>query len=176
MGSDGGLWVAIMSPKAIGRAQEIKDSGRWIPTSLDLVTAIENSRKDQTYNTPAVATLLLLAQQIEWINNGNGGLQWATERTRESSGFSSTTGRMPPRPPTPTPPRRPTGSSVVATVDFDESVDAAAVASVLRANGVVDVEPYRNWAAISCASRPSSPSTRPTCEPCWPASTSSSTP
>ncbi|MGC3022719.1 aminotransferase class V-fold PLP-dependent enzyme [Brevibacterium sp. FAM 24630] len=141
MGSDGGLWVAIMSPKAIARAQEIKDSGRWIPTSLDLVTAIENSRKDQTYNTPAVATLLLLAEQIEWIN-GNGGLQWATERTRESSGLvydwanAAETAR-------PFVTEAADRSSVVATVDFDESVDAAAVASVLRANGVVDVEPYR---------------------------------
>lgn len=141
MGSDGGLWVAIMSPKAIARAQEIKDSGRWIPASLDLVTAIENSRKDQTYNTPAVTTLVLLAEQIEWIN-GNGGLEWATARTRETSGFvydwadaaevahpfvENTDDR----------------SSVVTTIDFDASVDAALVASVLRNNGIVDVEPYR---------------------------------
>ena len=141
MGSDGGLWVAIMSPRAIARAQEIKDSGRWIPTSLDLVTAIENSRKDQTYNTPAVSTLLLLAEQIEWINS-NGGLTWASERTAESSGliYDWATSAEAAHPFVADPADR---SSVVATVDFDDSVDAAAVAKVLRANGVVDVEPYR---------------------------------
>ena len=127
--------------RAIARAQEIKDSGRWIPTSLDLVTAIENSAKDQTYNTPAVATLLLLAEQIEWIN-GNGGLTWATERTAESSGlvYDWAESAEATHPYVVEPADR---SSVVATVDFDESVDAAAVAKVLRANGVVDVEPYR---------------------------------
>lgn len=141
MGSDGGLWVAILSPRAVARAQEIKDSGRWIPASLDLVTAIENSRKDQTYNTPAVATLLLLAEQIEWIN-GNGGLAWASERTRETSGFvyDWADAAEVARPFVADPADR---SSVVATVDFDDSVDAARVASVLRANGIVDVEPYR---------------------------------
>src|SRR5699024_6987187 len=142
MGSDGGLWVAILSPRAIARAQEIKDSGRWIPTSLDLVTAIENSRKDQTYNTPAVATLLLLAEQIEWINE-SGGLAWAAERTRTSSGLVYDWGDAAEaaRPYVLEPAYR---SSVVATIDFDESIDAAAVASALRDNGVVDVEPYRN--------------------------------
>ncbi|SDS16882.1 phosphoserine aminotransferase apoenzyme [Brevibacterium siliguriense] len=141
MGSDGGLWVAIMSPRAIARAQEIKGSGRWIPTSLDLVTAIENSAKDQTYNTPAVATLLLLAEQIEWIN-GNGGLSWAAERTAESSGlvYDWAESAEATHPYVADAADR---SSVVATIDFDESVDAAAVAKVLRANGVVDVEPYR---------------------------------
>ncbi len=141
MGSDGGLWVAIMSPKAIARAQEIKDSGRWIPASLDLVTAIENSRKNQTYNTPAVSTLLLLAEQIDWIN-GNGGLDWATARTRETSGcvYAWADECEVAHPYVADPEDR---SSVVVTVDFDESVDAALVASVLRANGVVDVEPYR---------------------------------
>lgn len=141
MGSDGGLWVAIMSPKAIARAQEIKDSGRWIPASLDLVTAIENSRKDQTYNTPAVTTLVLLAEQIEWIN-GNGGLEWATARTRETSGFvyDWADAAEVAHPYVENPEDR---SSVVTTIDFDESVDAALVASVLRNNGIVDVEPYR---------------------------------
>lgn len=141
MGSDGGLWVAILSPKAVARAEEIKDSGRWIPASLDLVTAIENSRKDQTYNTPAVATLLLLAEQIEWIN-GNGGLDWATERTSETSSYvyDWADAAEVARPYVVDPADR---SSVVATVDFDDSVDAARVASVLRANGIVDVEPYR---------------------------------
>lgn len=141
MGSDGGLWVAIMSPKAIARAEEIKKSGRWIPSSLDLVTAIENSRKDQTYNTPAVATLLLLAEQIEWIN-GNGGLEWATARTRETSGlvYDWADAAEVAHPFVDNPEDR---SSVVTTIDFDESVDAAALASVLRANGIIDVEPYR---------------------------------
>ena len=141
MGSDGGLWVAILSPRAIARAQEIKGSGRWIPTSLDLVTAIENSRKDQTYNTPAVATLLLLAEQIEWINE-SGGLAWAAERTRTSSGlvYDWADAAEAARPYVVEPADR---SPVVATIDFDESIDAAAVASALRDNGVVDVEPYR---------------------------------
>ncbi|SMX83706.1 phosphoserine transaminase [Brevibacterium antiquum] len=141
MGSDGGLWVAIMSPKAIARAQEIKDSGRWIPASLDLVTAIENSRKDQTYNTPAVTTLVLLAEQIEWIN-GNGGLEWATARTRETSGlvYDWADATEVAHPFVENPDDR---SSVVTTIDFDDSVDAALVASVLRNNGIVDVEPYR---------------------------------
>lgn len=141
MGSDGGLWVAIMSPKAIARAQEIKDSGRWIPASLDLVTAIENSRKNQTYNTPAVATLLLLAEQIEWIN-GNGGLEWATARTRETSGlvYDWADAAEVAHPFVENPEDR---SSVVTTIDFDDSVDAALVASVLRNNGIVDIEPYR---------------------------------
>ncbi|WP_404801693.1 phosphoserine transaminase [Brevibacterium gallinarum] len=141
MGSDGGLWIAIMSPRAIERAYEIKDSGRWIPASLDLVTAIENSRKDQTYNTPAVATLLLLAEQIEWIN-GNGGLAWATERTRTSSELvyrwaeNSEVATCFVADPA-------DRSAVVCTIDFDDSIDAAVVADMLRANGVVDVEPYR---------------------------------
>ncbi len=141
MGSDGGLWVAIMSPRAIARAQEIKDSGRWIPSSLDLMTAVENSRLNQTYNTPAVTTLLLLAEQIEWIN-GNGGLEWATARTRETSGhvYDWAEACEVAAPYVTAPEDR---SSVVVTVDFDESVDAALVASVLRTNGVVDVEPYR---------------------------------
>ena len=117
------------------------DQGLRTPTSLDLVTAVENSAKDQTYNTPAVATLLLLAEQIEWIN-GNGGLTWATERTAESSGlvYDWAESAEATHPYVVEPADR---SSVVATVDFDESVDAAAVAKVLRANGVVDVEPYR---------------------------------
>ncbi|WP_349828286.1 phosphoserine transaminase [Brevibacterium litoralis] len=141
MGSDGGLWIAIMSPRAIARAQEIKESGRWIPASLDLVTAIDNSRKNQTYNTPSVATLLLLAEQIEWIN-GNGGLSWAAERTATSSGlvydWAADSDVA-----TPYVTDAADRSSVVCTIDFDESVDAATVAKILRANGVVDVEPYR---------------------------------
>lgn len=141
MGSDGGLWLAIMSPRAIARAHEIKDSGRWIPASLDLVTAIENSAKNQTYNTPAVATLALLAEQIEWIN-GNGGLAWATERTRRASDAVYAWAEENPvaSPFVADPADR---SAVVCTVDFADDVDAAAIAKILRANGIVDVEPYR---------------------------------
>ena len=141
LGSDGGLWIAIMSPRALARAQEIKDSGRWIPASLDLVTAIENSAKNQTYNTPAVSTLVLLAEQIEWIN-GNGGLDWAAERTRESAAavYDWAVAGEVTEPFVTDPALR---SAVVATVDFAETVDAAQVAKVLRANGIVDVEPYR---------------------------------
>lgn len=141
MGSDGGLWIAIMSPRALERAREIKDSGRWIPASLDLVTAIDNSAKNQTYNTPAVATLILLAEQLDWLN-GNGGLAWAASRTAESARLvyewaeASDVGA----PFVADPADR---SNVVATVDFDEAVDAAQIAQVLRANGIVDVEPYR---------------------------------
>ena len=141
MGSDGGLWIAVMSPRAIARAYEIKESGRWIPASLDLVTAIENSRKDQTYNTPAVATLLLLAEQLEWMN-ANGGLDWATARTKESSDmiYAWAQARPEATPYVADPADR---SAVVATIDFADSVDAAALARTLRANGIVDVEPYR---------------------------------
>ena len=142
--SDGGLWIAIMSPAALERVEQIdadKPGGRWIPEFLSLSTALDNSRKDQTYNTPAVATLLLLADQIEWMNAG-GGLDWATGRTKDSSdrlyrwaeesSFAT--------PFVADPAHR---SQVVGTVDFDDAVDAAAIASTLRANGVVDTEPYR---------------------------------
>lgn len=139
--SDGGLWIAVMSPRAIARVEEIDASGRYVPEFFSLTTAITNSRKDQTYNTPAVATLLLLAEQVEWMN-GNGGLKWAVDRTHESSSilynwadrteFTS--------PFVADPAQR---SQVVGTIDFDDSVDAAAVAQVLRSNGVVDTEPYR---------------------------------
>ena len=141
MGSDGGLWLAIMSPRAIARAHEIKDSGRWIPASLDLVTAIENSAKNQTYNTPAVATLALLAEQIEWIN-GNGGLAWAAERTaRAAAAVYAWAEENPATTPFVADPAD--RSNVVCTIDFAEDIDAAAIAKILRANGVVDVEPYR---------------------------------
>lgn len=141
MGSDGGLWLAIMSPRAIARAHEIKDSGRWIPASLDLVTAIENSAKNQTYNTPAVATLSLLAEQIEWIN-GNGGLAWAAERTaRAAAAVYAWAEENPATTPFVADPAD--RSNVVCTIDFAEDIDAAAIAKILRANGVVDVEPYR---------------------------------
>ena len=139
--SDGGLFVAIMSPAAIARAEEIKASGRYIPAFLDLMTAIENSRLDQTYNTPALATILMMNEQIKWFN-ANGGLDWCVSRTKESSDaiYEWATASAYATPFVADPAKR---SQVVATVDFDESIDAEAVAKVLRANGVVDTEPYR---------------------------------
>ena len=139
--SDGGLWFALMSPAAIDRAARIKESGRWIPDFLDLQTAIENSRLDQTYNTPALATLFLMAEQIDWLN-ANGGLSWATERTATSADnlyrWAEATSYTTPY--VADPAKR---SNVVGTIDFDDAIDAAAVAKILRANGIVDVEPYR---------------------------------
>jgi phosphoserine aminotransferase len=140
-GSDGGLWLGLFSPAALERVAEIAGSGRWIPPSLDLATALDNSTKDQTYNTPAVATLWLLADQIEWINS-HGGLDWAVSRTSDSSNRLYTWAEKSPyATPFVTDPRL--RSLVVGTVDFADSVDAAAVAKVLRANGIVDTEPYR---------------------------------
>ncbi|NED95628.1 phosphoserine transaminase [Phytoactinopolyspora alkaliphila] len=140
-GSDGGLWIAAFSPAALARVEEIAASGRYVPTFLDLPTAIDNSRKNQTYNTPAVATLFLLAEQLDWLN-GNGGLEFAVGRTTDSSSRLYSWAEKTPytTPYVGDPDAR---SLVVGTVDFDDSVDAAAVAKVLRANGVVDVEPYR---------------------------------
>ena len=139
--ADGGLWIALMSPDALARAAEIRSSGRYIPPFFDLGTAVDNSGKDQTYNTPAVATLFLLADQIRWLLS-LGGLSGAVVRTQESSrrlyGWAEQSEFATPF--VTDPDER---SFVVGTVDFDESVDAAQVAAVLRANGVVDVEPYR---------------------------------
>src|SRR4051794_29297707 len=139
--SDGGLWLALLSPAAIERVEEIAGSGRWIPDSLSIATALENSVKDQTYNTPAVATLLLLADQIDWMLS-NGGLEWCVERTRDSSSrlYGWADDRAYTQPFVADPAKR---SQVVGTIDFSDEVDAAAVASTLRANGIVDVEPYR---------------------------------
>jgi phosphoserine aminotransferase len=139
--SDGGLWLALMSPKALARVAEIKASGRWIPGFLDLSIAVDNSGKDQTYNTPAVATLFLLADQIDWML-GLGGLSGAVARSQESSSRLYTWAEKTSctSPFVTDPAQR---SLVVGTVDFDDSVDAAAVAKVLRAHGVVDTEPYR---------------------------------
>ncbi|HEY2335547.1 MAG TPA: phosphoserine transaminase [Solirubrobacterales bacterium] len=141
-GADGGLWLAVLSPAAIERIGELDGAaGRWQPAFLSLQTALENSRKEQTYNTPALASLLLLADQVEWMLAG-GGLDWCVQRTSASSGhlydwaersdfaspFVTDSAKR---------------SLVVGTIDFDDSVDAAVVASTLRANGIVDVEPYR---------------------------------
>jgi len=139
--SDGGLWLALCSPAAVERIKRIAAGGRYVPASLDLAVALENSRLDQTYNTPALATIYLLAEQLDWMNS-NGGLEWTASRCdrsaeilytwAEQSGFA--------RPFVSNPSDR---SHVVGTIDFVDAVDAAVVAAVLRANGIVDTEPYR---------------------------------
>jgi phosphoserine aminotransferase len=140
-GSDGGLWIALMSPAALDRATEIKAGGRYIPQFLDLVTAIEQSRLEQTYNTPALATVFLAAEQTDWMN-AQGGLAWATKRTAESANaIYGWADRSPYASPFVTDPAL--RSQVVATIDFADGVDASAIAKVLRANGIVDTEPYR---------------------------------
>ncbi len=140
--SDGGLWLALLSPAALARIEELDGAGgRWQPASLSLMTALENSRKDQTYNTPAVATLLLLADQLDWML-GAGGLDWCVDRTRQSSGhLYGWAERVDFATPFVGDPAK--RSLVVGTIDFDETVDAAALAATLRANGIVDTEPYR---------------------------------
>jgi phosphoserine aminotransferase len=139
--SDGGLWFALFSPAALARVEQIAASGRYIPEFLSLKNAVDNSRLNQTLNTPAIATLLLLENQLDWIA-GNGGLAWADARTRESSGllydWAATTSYATPF--VANPDHR---SQVVVTLDFSEDVDATAVASALRANGIVDTDPYR---------------------------------
>ncbi len=139
--SDGGLWLAVMSPAAIERVAKIKESGRWIPTSYDLTTAIDNSRLDQTYNTPALVTLWLLADQLDWMN-GNGGLAFTTGRTADSAQRLYTWAEKSDyaTPFVVAPDER---SHVVGTIDFDDAIDADQVAKVLRANGILDTEPYR---------------------------------
>lgn len=141
LGSDGGLWFAAVSPAAIERIERIAASDRYIPEFLSLKNALDNSRLNQTLNTPAVATLFLLDKQLEWIN-GNGGLGWASARTRESSGVLYDWAESVPYA-TPFVADPADRSQVVVTIDFDDSVDAAAVASSLRANDIVDTEPYR---------------------------------
>jgi phosphoserine aminotransferase len=140
-GSDGGLWVALVSPAAVARIEEIAGSGRWIPEFLSLKAALNNSRKDQTLNTPALATLIMAQVQVRWLLD-NGGLDWAHARTHQSSQILYAWAEACPvaRPFVAEPAAR---SQVVVTIDFDPSVDAAALALALRANGIVDVEPYR---------------------------------
>jgi phosphoserine aminotransferase len=139
--AEGGLWLALLSPAARERIAEIDASSRWIPDFLSLATALDNSAKDQTYNTPAVATLWLLAEQLDWMNN-NGGLEWCVQRTTQSSSilYGWAEGAAFAEPFVKDQAKR---SLVVGTIDFDESVDAAQVAATLRANGIVDTEPYR---------------------------------
>ena len=139
--SDGGLWLAAMSPAALERIAKIKESGRFIPAFLDLQTAVDNSLKNQTYNTPAVGTLLMLENQVAWMND-NGGLDGMVQRTTASSDalYNWAEARAETTPYVADKAKR---SLVVGTIDFDESVDAAVLAKVLRANGILDVEPYR---------------------------------
>jgi phosphoserine aminotransferase len=139
--SDGGLWLALLSPAAIERVGELAGTDRWIPESLSLATALDNSRKDQTYNTPAVATLFLLGDQLDWML-GLGGLDGCIERTRANSGhlYGWAQDSEFATPFVSDPAKR---SLVVGTIDFADEVDAAAVAATLRANGIVDTEPYR---------------------------------
>ncbi len=139
--ADGGLWLAVFSPAALERAQRIAGSGRHIPAFFDLPTAIDNSAKNQTYNTPALATLFLLNEQLKWIN-GQGGLRWAVERTADSSsrlyGWAEKSEHATPF--VASPAQR---SQVIGTIDFSDGIDASAIAKTLRANGIVDTEPYR---------------------------------
>jgi phosphoserine aminotransferase len=139
--ADGGLWLALLSPAARERIDQLDGSERWIPSFLSIKTALENSLKDQTYNTPAVATLFLLADQIRWMLD-LGGLEACVARSRESAqllyGWAERSGYATPF--VADPAKR---SLVVGTIDFAESVDAAQVAKTLRANEIVDVEPYR---------------------------------
>ncbi len=139
--SDGGLWIALMSPAALARVDEISTSGRWVPAFFDLPTAIENSKKNQTYNTPSVATLFLMAEQLDWMQ-ANGGLAGMVARTTASSdalyGWAEKTSYTTPYVADPA-----ARSLVIGTIDFDDSIDADAIAATLRANGIVDTEPYR---------------------------------
>jgi phosphoserine aminotransferase len=139
--ADGGLWLALCSPRAVERIERLAASGRWTPAFLDLKVALDNSRLNQTYNTPALATIHLLASQVRWMNE-NGGLDFCAARTRRSAEiiYSWAEASNFARPYVANPAQR---SHVVATIDFDDTVDASVVAKVLRANGVVDTEPYR---------------------------------
>jgi phosphoserine aminotransferase len=139
--SDGGLWLALLSPDAVERAHEVEGSGRWVPEFLSLTTAVTSSRQDQTLNTPAIATLVLLAEQLDWML-ARGGLAWAAARTAESAGhlygWAQARDWV-----TPFVADAAWRSHVVGTVDLDPAIDAAQVSAVLRAHGVVDVDPYR---------------------------------
>lgn len=141
LASDGGLWIAAVSPRAVERIERIASGDRWVPASLDLAIALENSRKDQTYNTPALTTLFLAVEQIRWILE-NGGLEFSAGRcdTSAETIYGWADAHEVATPFVSDPAKR---SHVVATIDFDESVEASVVAAVLRSNGIVDTEPYR---------------------------------
>jgi phosphoserine aminotransferase len=139
--SDGGLWFALMSPAALERVAEVAATDRFVPASYDLTIALDNSTKDQTYNTPSLSTIFLMAEQVDWMNS-QGGLDWCVRRTADSSsrlyGWADKSDYATPYVQDPA-----DRSLVIGTIDLDESIDAAAVAKVLRAHGVVDTEPYR---------------------------------
>ncbi len=141
LASDGGLWIALLSPAAIDRAERVNASGRWAPASLDLSIAIDNSRRDQTYNTPALATLFLAVEQMEWMLS-NGGLRFAASRCERSSeilyGWAEASDFATPFVAQPS-----DRSRVVGTIDLNAGVDAGAVTAALRDNGILDTEPYR---------------------------------
>ncbi len=139
--SDGGLWIALMSPAALDRIGRIAASGRWVPASYDLTIALDNSRLEQTYNTPALSTLHLMTSQVEWMND-QGGLDWCVERTADSSSRLYTWAEKTSYT-SPFVVDADKRSQVIGTIDFDSSVHAADIAKVLRANGIVDTEPYR---------------------------------
>lgn len=151
-GGDGGLFVAVISPAAADRIATIKASSRFMPTFLDLATALDNSRKNQTYNTPALATLFLLDQQIRWMNDG-GGLAWAAGRSAALSEHLYNWADAHPLA-DPFVSDIASRSQTVATIDFHEGIDAETLASILRSNGILDTEPYRklgrNQLRISC--------------------------
>ena len=138
--SDGGLWLALLSPAAVARIERIKASGRWMPASMDLSIALDNSRKDQTYNTPSLATLFLMAEQLDWMN-AQGGLSWTAARCAESAAAMYSWAEQSPYA-TPFVAAASDRSNVVATIDLD-GVDATTVSKVLRANGIVDTDSYR---------------------------------
>jgi phosphoserine aminotransferase len=140
-GSDGGLWVALLSPAAQDRIVAISATKRWVPASMDLSIALDNSKLDQTYNTPALATIFLFDHQVRWFNE-NGGLKFSTGRCDQSAEILYTWADNSDFA-TPFVRREQDRSRVVGTIDFDDAVDAATVAAVLRANGIVDTEPYR---------------------------------
>jgi phosphoserine aminotransferase len=141
LASDGGLWLAAVSPAAVARIERIAASDRWVPASLDLSIALDNSRKDQTYNTPALATIFLAGQQVDWIN-GNGGLEWAAARCDRSAEILYSWAERSDVA-TPFVDRVEDRSHVVGTVDLEESIDADVVSGVLRRNGIVDTDSYR---------------------------------
>ena len=138
--SDGGLWLALLSPAAVARIERIKASGRWMPASMDLSIALDNSRKDQTHNTPSLATLFLMAEQLDWMN-AQGGLSWTAARCAESAAAMYSWAQQSPYA-TPFVAAASDRSNVVATIDLD-GVDATTVSKVLRANGIVDTDSYR---------------------------------
>ena len=139
--SDGGLWLAAFSPAALERVEEIAATDRYIPAFLDLKTAVDNSLKNQTYNTPAVATLLMLDNQVKWMND-NGGLDGMVKRTNESSQILYQWAESRPEA-SPFVEDADSRSLVVGTIDFTDDIDAAKIAKILRANGILDTEPYR---------------------------------